>query len=53
MGRPTTFALGQSDGTSPVSSEMLKIEVMIGAICIASSFRIISLILSLVVGWLL
>ena len=44
MGTP--FALRQSEGTSPVSSEVLKIKVMIGAISIASCFRIIGLILS-------
>ena len=45
----TTFALRQSEGrgpTSPVSSEALKIKVRIGAISIASCFRIIGLILS-------
>ena len=42
----TTFALRQSEGTSPVSSEVLKIKVRIGAISIASCFRIIGLILS-------
>ena len=31
----TTFALRQSEGTSPVSSEALKIKVRIGAISIA------------------
>ena len=42
----TTFALRQSEGTSPVSSEALKIKVRIGTISIASCFRIIGLILS-------
>ena len=40
----TTFALRQSEGTSPVSSEALKIKVRIGATSIASCFRIIGLI---------
>ena len=40
------FALRQSEGTSPVSSEALKIKVRFGAISIASCFRIIGLILS-------
>ena len=41
----TTFALRQSEDTSPVSSEVLKIKVRIGAISIANCFRIIGLIL--------
>ena len=41
----TTFALRQSEGTSPVSSEVLKIKVRIGAISTASCFRfVVSLI---------
>ena len=43
---PTTFALRQSEGTSPVSREALQIKVRIGAISIASCFRIFGLILS-------
>ena len=46
MGRPTTFALRQSEGTSPVSIEVLKINVRIGSISIANYLRIIGLILS-------
>ena len=42
----TTFALRQSEATSPVSSEALKIKVWIGAISIASCFRSIGFILS-------
>ena len=42
----TTFAVRQSEGTSPVSSEALKIKVRIGAIAIASCFMIIGLILA-------
>ena len=48
----TTFALRQSEDTSPVSSEspvyseVLKIKVRIGAIYIPSCCRIIGLILS-------
>ena len=42
----TTFAFRQSEGTSPVSSEVLKIKVRIGAISIDNCFRIIGLILS-------
>ena len=34
----TTFALRQSEGTSPVSSEVLKIKVRIGAISIANCY---------------
>ena len=42
----TTFALRLSEGTSPVSSDVLKIMVRTGAISIGSCFRIIGLILS-------
>ena len=42
----TTFALRLPEGTSPVSSEVLKIKVRIGAICTASCFINIGLILS-------
>ena len=43
----TTFALHLSEGTTPVSSDVLKIMVRIGAISIASCLnRIIGLILS-------
>ena len=47
----TTFALHQSEGTTPVSSELLKIMVRIGAIYIASCFRIIGLILPVPVAY--
>ena len=42
----TAFALRQSEGSSPVSTEVLKIKVRIGSISIASCFRVIGLILS-------
>ena len=40
----TTFALRQYEGTSPVSSEVLKIKVSIRAIAIASCFMIIKFV---------
>ena len=42
----TTFALRLSEGTTPVSSDVLKIMARIGAISLASCYRIIGLILS-------